>query len=67
MEAEMVSEMLGFCPQLTQLVGREDFIEIKCCFPVLSLALALVIELNSCRVLDGIILQTVYVYRSGTY
>jgi hypothetical protein len=31
MEAEMVSETLGFCPQLTQLVAREDFIEfIRC-------------------------------------
>jgi hypothetical protein len=26
MEAEMVSETLGFCPQLTRLVAREDFI-----------------------------------------
>jgi hypothetical protein len=28
MEAEMVSETLGSCPQLTGLVAREDFIEI---------------------------------------
>jgi hypothetical protein len=27
MEAEMVSETMGFHPQLTQLVDREDFIE----------------------------------------
>jgi hypothetical protein len=27
MEAEMVSETLGICPQLTRLVAREDFIE----------------------------------------
>jgi hypothetical protein len=27
MEAEMVSETLGFCPQLTRLVAREDFIK----------------------------------------
>jgi hypothetical protein len=27
METEMVSEILGFYPQLTQLVSREDFIE----------------------------------------
>jgi hypothetical protein len=26
MEAEMVSETLGFLPQLTRLVAREDFI-----------------------------------------
>jgi hypothetical protein len=29
MEAEIVSETLGFCTQLTQLVVREDFIEIS--------------------------------------
>jgi hypothetical protein len=28
MEAEKVSETLGFCPELTRLVPREDFIEI---------------------------------------
>jgi hypothetical protein len=27
MEAEMVSEMLGSCPQLTWLVALEDFIK----------------------------------------
>jgi hypothetical protein len=27
MEAEMVSETLGFNPQLTRLVAREDFID----------------------------------------
>jgi hypothetical protein len=26
MEAEMVSETLGFCPKLDRLVAREDFI-----------------------------------------
>jgi hypothetical protein len=26
-ETEMMSETLGFCPQLTRLVAREDFIE----------------------------------------
>jgi hypothetical protein len=30
MEAEMVSKTLGFCPQLTRLVAREDFIQIYC-------------------------------------
>jgi hypothetical protein len=29
MEAEMVSETLGFFPQLTLLVAREDFIEFS--------------------------------------
>jgi hypothetical protein len=29
MEAEMVSETLGFCPQLTRLVSRQDFIELS--------------------------------------
>jgi hypothetical protein len=28
-EAEMDSETLGFCPQLTRLVAREDFIELS--------------------------------------
>jgi hypothetical protein len=28
-EAEMVSETLGFYPQLTRLVAREDFIEFS--------------------------------------
>jgi hypothetical protein len=28
MEAEMVSETLGFCPLLTRLVAREYFIDI---------------------------------------
>jgi hypothetical protein len=28
MEVEMVSEMLGFYPQLTWLVAREDFTEL---------------------------------------
>jgi hypothetical protein len=27
MEAEMVSETLGFYPQLTRLVAREDFVD----------------------------------------
>jgi hypothetical protein len=27
----MVSETLGFCPQLTWLVAREDFIEFSRC------------------------------------
>jgi hypothetical protein len=31
MEAEMVSEMLGFCPQLTRLVARENLIGTTCC------------------------------------
>jgi hypothetical protein len=31
MEAEMVSETLGFYPQLTRLVAREDFINIPHC------------------------------------
>lgn len=26
---EMVSETLGFCPQLTLLVAREDFIKLN--------------------------------------
>jgi hypothetical protein len=29
MEAEMVSETLGFYPQLTRLVAREDFVNNK--------------------------------------
>jgi hypothetical protein len=29
MEAEMASETLGFCPQLTRLVARENFISFK--------------------------------------
>jgi hypothetical protein len=29
MEAEMVSKTLGFCPQLTRLVAREDFNEFS--------------------------------------
>jgi hypothetical protein len=29
METETVSETLGFCPQLTQFVSREDFIEFS--------------------------------------
>jgi hypothetical protein len=29
METEMVSEMFGFYPQLTQLVAQEDFIEFS--------------------------------------
>jgi hypothetical protein len=28
MEADMVSEMLGFYPQLTRLVAREDIIDL---------------------------------------
>jgi hypothetical protein len=27
MEAERVSETLGFCPELTRLVARKDFID----------------------------------------
>jgi hypothetical protein len=27
MEVEKVSEVLGFCPELTRLVAREDFIK----------------------------------------
>jgi hypothetical protein len=29
MEAEMASETLGFCPQLTRLVARKDFIVFR--------------------------------------
>jgi hypothetical protein len=29
MEADMVSETLGFCPQVTRLVAREDFTEFS--------------------------------------
>jgi hypothetical protein len=28
-EAEMVSETLGFCPELTRLAAREDFIVFR--------------------------------------
>jgi hypothetical protein len=30
-EAERVSQMLGSCPDQTQPVAQEDFIEFKCC------------------------------------
>jgi hypothetical protein len=31
MEAEKVSETLGFCPEFTRLVARYDFIERTTC------------------------------------